>query len=251
MPTWQGGGSPDAGTAPQGKSGLAVEQSSALVVGNTTVINFLGGTVAANGSIAGQADVSLGGGGGISTLHGGLGITISGTNTIGFSCSVDLPGASSGPSPQINLQTGNVQGVYVYAGAINLTGGSAIGKSTTGHAYGANVALSAGGAHLYGDYSNRGYGARLAALRAQLDPGPVIAGGDIQGYAGSGVDNGGGVIFRTGNAHTAGSAGSFVVTVGTGGTNGVFLLTNDPGTSSATSGVVYAEALTGILHRKP
>lgn len=250
MPVMYGGGSPDAATAPRGKSGLAVEQSSALVVGNTTVINFLGGTVAANGSIAGQADVSLGGGG-ISTLHGGLGITISGTSTIGFSGSVDLPGTSSGPSPQINLQTGDVQGVDVYAGAINLSGGNAIGSSTTGHAYGADVALAAGGAHMYGDYSNRGYGARLAVHRAQIDPGPVINGGGILGYAGGGVDNGGGVIFKTGNAHTAGSAGNFVVTVGTGGTNGVFLLTNDPGTSSATSGVVYAEALTGILHRKP
>ena len=250
MPTWEGGGSPDAGTAPQGKSGLAVEQSSTLVVGNTTVINFLGGTVAANGSIAGQADVSLGGGG-ISTLHGGIGITISGTNTIGFSGNVNLPGTTSGPSPQINLRTGNVLGVDVYAGAINLSGGNAIGTSTTGHAYGANVVLSAGGAHLYGDYSNLGYGAVLSANRAQLDPGPTITGGNVLGYAGNGVDNGGGVIFKTGNAHTAGSAGSFVVTVGTGGTNGVFLLTNDPGTSSATSGVVYAEALTGILHRKP
>jgi hypothetical protein len=229
-------GMPTFRTSAQAVANLAGSKLEVLggggTITNATTINFTsGGTVSSGG--AGIANVAISGGGG-GSYAAGLGIALTGTSpkTIGNTGNIALSGSTGTVVHGVGIQltTGSVYGVntaasYVYAGGVALSGGSAIGSTIGGNAYGGSVQLLAGNAHIYGDYAHRGYGAQITAHRGQVDGGS-ISGGGVAMYAGNGVASGGGVIFRAGNAGTAGTGGNVELQPGTGGTNGVLLVSN-------------------------
>ena len=193
-----------------------------------------------------------GGGGGLSSIVGGTGVTITNSNTINNTGNFALPGGTGTlvRGTGIELATGNVYGVntaasYVYAGGVAIVGGSAIGSTIGGNAYGGSVQIAAGNANIYGG-SNRGYGAAITAHRGQVDAGSIISGGGVEMYAGNGVASGGNVVNRAGNAGTAGTAGNVVLQPGTGGTNGVLLVSNIGTIDPHIAGAVWQQSVATV-----
>jgi hypothetical protein len=220
---------------------------------NATTINFTSGATASSGG-AGVANVAIGGGGGGGSYAAGLGIAFTGTppTTIGNTGNLVLPGGTGTlvRPTGIQLATGNVYGVntaasYVYAGGVAIVGGSAIGSTIGGNAYGGSVQIAAGNANIYGG-SNRGYGAAITAHRGQVDAGSIISGGGVEMYAGNGVASGGDVVNRAGNAGTAGTAGNVVLQPGTGGTNGVLLVSNIGTIDPHIAGAVWQQSVATV-----